>query len=52
MAVKNIPLHCLAARVWNKNTAELLYGLMLPFAVISSTTFIKLIAGAFPNILL
>lgn len=25
---------------------------MLPFAVISSTSFIKLIAGAFPNVLL
>lgn len=51
MAVKNTPLHCLAARVWNKHTAELLYGLMLPFAVISSATS-KLIAGAFPNVLL
>lgn len=52
-AVRNAcALHCVVVWVRNKSTAELLYGLMLPFAVISSTSFIKLIAGAFPNILL
>lgn len=43
-------LQCL--KEFGMKTCRALYGLMLLFAVISSTSFIKLIAGALPDILL